>query len=227
MKKVLSKLAKAISNRESNEEIKIYEGIVVESIEEAAKESDFYTLPIDEISKLVEKSDIESYELLSEIVLKTSEIKEKESPLLLNVINRVEELSLDECVKIIKNFIKCPLCVKIGELFEYENNLPERDYEHEILDLKKEIEKQKLKPKPAFPPITEIPSDFVNDICKAAQEGKLTSVQWLIEQCHADVETKDNNGYTPINFASRNGHLEVVKYLRKQCHADVETNNWY
>ena len=55
MKKVLTKLAKAISNGESNEEFKECEDIVVELIEEAAKESDFYRLPIDEISKLVAK----------------------------------------------------------------------------------------------------------------------------------------------------------------------------
>ena len=55
----------------------------------------------------------------------------------------------------------------------------------------------------------------------AASEGKLTSVQYLVEQCHSDVETKDYLEYTPINIASEKGHLEVVKYLYEQCHAKI------
>ncbi|MBR0324355.1 MAG: hypothetical protein IIX06_07715, partial [Bacteroidales bacterium] len=35
----------------------------------------------------------------------------------------------------------------------------------------------------------------------------------LHEECHANVGTKDNNGRTPINWASQKGYLEVVKYL--------------
>ena len=48
----------------------------------------------------------------------------------------------------------------------------------------------------------------------AAFQGKLTSVQYLVEQYHADVETRDNLGNTPIKYASTKGHLEIVKYLQ-------------
>ena len=65
------------------------------------------------------------------------------------------------------------------------------------------------------------PSDFESDICKAAEEGKHTSVQYLVERYHADVEAKDKYEWTPINDASKNGHLEAVKYLYETCHVKI------
>ena len=44
------------------------------------------------------------------------------------------------------------------------------------------------------------PHDFESDIHEAADEGKLTSVQYLVEQCHANVEAK---GYTHTHWAFR------------------------
>ena len=55
----------------------------------------------------------------------------------------------------------------------------------------------------------------------ASEEGHLEVVKYLVEQCHANVEAKDNDGYTPLIRASENGHLEVVKYLVEQCHAKI------
>ena len=47
----------------------------------------------------------------------------------------------------------------------------------------------------------------------------------LYEECHADVEAKDDDGNTPIILASWDGHLEVVKYLHEECHANVEAKD--
>ena len=64
-------------------------------------------------------------------------------------------------------------------------------------------------------------------ICRAATIGNIYIVKYLYETCHANVETKDNVGFTPINNASSNGHLEVVKYLHETCRVDVETKDEY
>ena len=72
------------------------------------------------------------------------------------------------------------------------------------MKLKKQIEKQEKKS-----------SDFENEY--------LDIIKYFYETCHANVETKDNDGKTPINCASEKGHLEVVKYLYETCHANVET----
>jgi ankyrin repeat protein len=69
------------------------------------------------------------------------------------------------------------------------------------------------------------PDDFESDIHKAASEGKLSSVKYLIEQSHISSETKNEYGYTPLISASQFGHLDVVKYLVEQCHAEI-TKIW-
>ena len=50
---------------------------------------------------------------------------------------------------------------------------------------------------------------------KCIKCGLLEFVKYLFEVCHAYVETKDNDGNTPIITASHNGNLEIVKYLMK------------
>ena len=37
----------------------------------------------------------------------------------------------------------------------------------------------------------------------------------------ADVKTKSNNGWTPINIASLKDHLDIVKYAYETCHAEI------
>ena len=229
MKKVVSKLTKLLNEGENREKIDALEDVLVESIDETIAEENFYSLPTNEILTILQKSDIESIELLSSIVTKMSEKKGKESPLLLNVIDP-KNATFDECINIISNFTNCPLCKRIGQLHDDDKRLPVRDYEHEIEELKREKDELK-KPKKAsskkthFVRVTEKPVDFESNFHNAARDGKLTSVQYLVEQCHSNVEAKDSSGWTPIIWASYNGHLEVVKYLYEECHANVEAKN--
>ena len=57
----------------------------------------------------------------------------------------------------------------------------------------------------------------------ASETDNLNKVKELIS-LGADIETKDNYGFTPLNNATRNGKLEVVKYLIS-VGADIETKN--
>ena len=36
------------------------------------------------------------------------------------------------------------------------------------------------------------------------------------------MEAKENNGWTPLIWASSEGHLTTVKVLVEECHANVE-----
>ena len=47
----------------------------------------------------------------------------------------------------------------------------------------------------------------------------------LVEECHANVEAKDEDGRTPLMHASLQGHLTTVKYLVEEGHANVEAKN--
>jgi ankyrin repeat protein len=215
---VISKLTRFLNEGGIREKIEALEDVIVESMDEVVKEDGFYSLPTNEILTILQKSSIESVELLSSIVTKMNEGKGEESPLLLNVIDP-KNATFDECISIISKFTKCPLCRRIGELHDDNIKLPNRDYEHEIEELK---ESKKVSSKKAdFARVTGKPSDFESDIHNAAEKGKLTSVQYLYEVCHSNVEAKDKYGKTPIIFASENGHLEVVKYLYEKCHATI------
>ena len=232
---LISSLSNLIS--ENKGAIKEIEDEIIESFDIFAKEKRFYKLPTDEILKIVEKSAIKDVKLLYEVISMMCENKGDESVLLLNIIDP-EEMSLDECIEVISRFVRCQICKRTGELYtkEYNHmneelnkekdenkNLAERDFGYEIGELKKEIEK--IKKATGLRIDIEKPSDFESDICKAAEEGKLTSIQYLYEACHANVEAKDIKGCTPINIASINSHLEVVKYLYETCHANVETKD--
>ena len=204
---LISKLKTLVEESGSKEIMEGYEDVISEEIEKYVKEEKFYELPTNEIFQIIGKSDIGDIgdiDFLCEVISKIHKKKGKESTLLLNVVKR-EEATLEECIKILSTFEQCPICQRTCELFNEDKDLPERDFEHENETLKKEIETLKKKTKETktyFPPVTEKPSDFESDICEAAEEGKLTSVQYLVEQCHADVETKDDDGRTPINYAS-------------------------
>ena len=121
MHEVISRLIKLLSEGGDRAEIERVENIIVESIDEAVSEDVFYSLPMNEILTILQKGDIESVDLLSSIVTKTSEKKGEESPLLLNVIYP-KDAAFDECISIISKFTKCPLCKQIGELHDADRN---------------------------------------------------------------------------------------------------------
>ena len=226
----ISTLRNLVETGGHEETVEEYEDIVVERIKEFVREESFYDLPTNEILKIIGACNIEDIRLLCELASRMSANKGEESALLLNVI-KSDEATLEECIRILSRFKQCPLCQRTGRLFNEDRELTERDFEHENEELKKEIEKlqseTKEEKKLCFYPVTEKPIDFESDICKAAERGKLESVQYLVEQCHANVEVKGEWGCTPLNIASKEGHLDVVAYLHELCHANVETKDNY
>ena len=73
-----------------------------------------------------------------------------------------------------------------------------------------------------FPPITKKPEDFEPDIFIAAKEGKLSSVQYLIEKEGINVNKQAKKYYgnktiykgdTALHIACENNHLQIVQYL--------------
>jgi ankyrin repeat protein len=70
-------------------------------------------------------------------------------------------------------------------------------------------------------------NDIGGCLIEASSNGHLEVVKYLYEECHANVEAKNNKGYTPIIYASQNGHLDIVKYLYEECNANVEAKDNY
>ena len=228
-RKLISKTIALLNEGGRKDILESYEELIVDELEEYIEGNLFFELPTNEILKIIDKSNIEDIDQICSFISKMNENKKEESILLLNVI-KADETTFEGCMKILSKFDSSPICRRTSELFDENKKLPERDNEHEISELKKEIEKLRNRTKEKktyFSPVTEKPFDFESDIFKAAEEGKLKSVQYLVEQLHADVETKDKDGRTPINIASWNGHLKIVKYLYEACDANVEVRDNY
>lgn len=60
----------------------------------------------------------------------------------------------------------------------------------------------------------------------AAFCGKSAIVQFLIEQCKADINAGMVSGCTPLHYAAYKGHLEIVEYLVKRGAAIKAPNRW-
>ena len=56
----------------------------------------------------------------------------------------------------------------------------------------------------------------------ASQEGQLETVKLLVDTLHAEIDLKNNENMTALDYAVKNGHKEVVKYLLSK---DAKSNN--
>ena len=70
------------------------------------------------------------------------------------------------------------------------------------------------------------PKNLETNIFIACEEGKLSSVQCLIEKEKVNPDITNENGFSPIHFASRNGHLSIVEYLISKG-ANIEAKDKY
>ena len=125
----------------NEEKVEAIEERIAESIEEAIEEELFFSLPTDEIVKILHKSDISNAETYHKIINRICHAKGREAALVLNVVE-TKEATLEECVKIISSLKCSPVCVRLGDLYEENEKQPEIDYEHEIFKLKQKIEEQ-------------------------------------------------------------------------------------
>ena len=125
----------------------------------------------------------------------------------------------------------CPILFNFCNLYKERNKEVDIDYEYEIQKkYQNKIEKLKEEIRQLsgiFMPITEKPIDYETNIFKACKEGKLESIEWLIEKENEDkykrVEkyNKELNFYkddTPIHIALQNDHLPIVLYLIEKHH---------
>ena len=56
----------------------------------------------------------------------------------------------------------------------------------------------------------------------AAQNGRLEIVIYLVKECHADVDRKDEHVKTPLCRAKKYYRHEVEKYLAEETPDDVK-----
>ncbi len=52
----------------------------------------------------------------------------------------------------------------------------------------------------------------MSDLHRACETGNIEEVRLLVDS-GADIEVKNNDGWTPLYVVSRNGHIDIVKLL--------------
>ena len=248
LNKIVKKLAEKIKANESQDKINNFEDILSENIEELSKNEEFFNLPLKNIFSVISKVDFSEIDendkiieiiqnIIKNIILNHSD--EKETILILQNIDTktISFSSYEEIFSLLELITNCPILVNYCNLYKDDKQLASRDYDFELLqkdeevkDLKKELVKLRNK----FPPIIDKPKDFEPNIFRACKDGKLTSVQWLIEKENENVYQilmKKNGidsfnigeGDSPIHVAARNGHLQIVQYLIERQNVEKNT----
>jgi ankyrin repeat protein len=54
---------------------------------------------------------------------------------------------------------------------------------------------------------------FAANAHRAAPDGWMRAMRYLVEELKADVNARDNNGYTPLHHAAARGDNEMIRYL--------------
>ena len=242
-KYIVKNLEEEIKGNNRKDVIESYEDLLSKEIEKISKNEIFFNLPLKNILYVISKVDfneIEESDKIIEIIqniikniIKTH-YEEKETILILQNLNiKSISFSYQEIFSLLELNTNCPILVNFCNLYKEQTQLPDKDYEYELQQKEKEIKKLRQQILGGltyeFPPITEKPEDYESDIFKACKEGKLASVQWLIEKEKEDknkrVEQNNNildiyKGYTPIHIASKNGYLSIVQYLIEKQNVD-------
>ena len=246
VQQIIKKLEEEINNKNDKVEIGVLEDQLSKIIEELSINENFFNLPLINIFSIISKvnfNEIEEKDKMIEIIqniiknLINKHFEEKETILILQNLNLTTNFSFsfEEYFSILELITNCPILVNFCHLYKEKNKEVDIDYDYEIK--RKEVEIEKLKNElnknqlnlNTFSPITEKPVDYESDIFKACKEGKLSSVQWLIEK--ENIDKNKRVGYheigmfahnSPIHIASRFGQLPIVQYLIEAQQVDIE-----
>ncbi|GMF48518.1 unnamed protein product [Phytophthora fragariaefolia] len=63
--------------------------------------------------------------------------------------------------------------------------------------------------------------DVNNELMKVVEHGYLEVVRFLVEECNADINAKNDGGLTALMMAIGEGRLDVARYLVKECGSDA------
>ena len=230
---IVQKLGEECNGRKRKDVIDEYEQILSEDVEGLSKNKNFFNLPLNNIFSVISKvnfNEIEENDELIEIIHNIinntvdSHYDEKETILILQNLNlKSHSLSYEEILSILESITNCPILSDFCNLYKEQKEFPSKDYKFELQQKEKEIErlKQIIKELIKYQPIKEKPKDFEQDIFKACEQGKLTSIQWLIEKENTDKNITNSKGDSLLHIAAQKGHLIVVEYLVEKQNIDI------
>ena len=227
--KFVQKLEEEIRGKNRKDVINELEKIISENIEKLSKNEEFYNLPLNNIFSVISKVDfdliednekiIESIQNIVNNIMKTHLI-EKETVLILQYINtQTITLSFDEIFSILELIKNCPLLVNFCKLYKEQKQLIDRDYDYELEQKDKEIEKLKKE-------ILEIKYDSTNKI----KETKTNTNKETKTNANKEIKTKANKGIktnitkeTKTN-TNKETKTNVTKERKTNTNKETKTN---
>ena len=240
IKNELRQYYKSVLSKAENSILEQYEIKLAENIECLAAGNSFFELPMKNIYNIVKKVDFSnmapqrSEKIIQNLISKTTSHHGDESCLLLNSIHCNDcDYSFSQYMHMLKLFTTSEMCFRMYKLYEdMESNSVNYDYEYELDQLKKENSKlaaqlsvqSKTELHQLFPPVKEQPADYEPNFYKAVKNGKLSSVQYTIEQGSIEQSSFiSTDNY--LHLAVQYGHLDIVQYLIQQCAFNKEARD--
>ena len=228
---LISKLKDLVSNSDSDnqEEVEKLENKISNSIQFCIEKNSFFELPLKNIFSIISHTDLSELPdipaFVSDVVKKTLQCHKTESGTIC-ILESFQiadfTFTIDECVNIIKEFTKCDICVKLGNLYAESLNDVERDYDYELAKkdqqislLQSRIERTK----------SGRYTQFEKALYTACKDGKIKDVEKLIQTPGINIEAKNMFQRTPLHIACINNHLNIVKKLIESAHANVESQS--
>ena len=232
----IQKIHKEINEENRPDVIGSFKDSLVESFPQTAQEKTFYSLPLEIILDVISKVNFSSFHcdasFVKTIVKNTvaAHPNEKETLFLLHFIKtNFIPLTFNDCINILSLFNNSELLMKLGKLyFESGYELKFKEKEEELKSLQSFVNDMKDGSKTLKKPV-----DYEPDIFIAAAHGKLTTIQYQIEQENVDINKttqrkyeKENimQGSSILHIASQYGHFKIVQYLVEKG-ADVEAKD--
>ena len=176
IQQIVQKLEEEIKGKKRKEAIEVLEEQLSENIEELSKIELFFNLPLNIIFSVISKVNFnleendKTIEILQDIIksLLKAHFEEKETILVLQNLNftTISFLSYEEIFSFLELIINCPILVNFCNLYKERNQLPDKDFEYELQQKEKEIEKLKQEinenhiSSHEFPEIVEKPKDY-------------------------------------------------------------------
>ena len=219
----------------------LHEEYLATNIDEAVLVKEFFDLPASSIQNIVKNGTFTDYKNVITFVKEMYKNKTAEESL--NSLNYIhtDEFSLNEYIEIIAQYESSELCKKISE-----SSKSGIDYKSEVDKLEKEIERLKKK---AI--MVGKPEGIEEDVYKAAKEGKISSLEYVMSKTKkdekdeketkttkpaesdtdygdcCDCETCAGTTSSMLKGASEAGQLETLKYLLEVCEMDDKETDTY
>ena len=217
---LIQNLLHEIKENPSSNRIKPIEKQISQNIEEISSNDLFFKLPLVNIFSILSNVDINR---IDDILLFNKNIiqntikehsNEKECIFLLQFIQCPQDLyCLQDCMNLLKYFEDCSLLTTACALYEENNLLPETDFNYIVSEKDKIIQELNDKIKELNANLMELEESTINtDITSAIKDGDLTSVKYLIEVKHHDVN-KGTDLEAPIITAVKYGQHAIISYL--------------